>query len=202
MNRRWALAAALVVIVSFAGGAALRVSAAHDGVNPGQAFTPPLPLGVSVPSGFREYALHGDIRAPGVIGRVLTDFRVPPDWRIGDMRLPESMLLRWNNARDKYVAVKNHNYGPPSNVVALSFTKVYGPFCIGPCPPPSVRLHLPLDPNQPWDEARTASGRLSYRSGLFRFRRFLYAVTYWIGPDATKNDRAALLRALRSIRPA
>ena len=117
----------------------------------------------------------------------------------------DDVLWRWGNARMRYAAVENHNYGPPANDVLLELTQSYqdghweGP---GPSLPPPVRLHLPLSPDQPWDVERLASGAPGYRSGLFQYHGYVYSVLYWIGPDAPAADKAAVLRALRSIRPA
>ena len=60
---------------------------------------------------------------------------------------------------------------------------------------------MPLSPSQPWYHERLATGAPGYRSGYLRFEHYVYYVRYWIGPDAPANDRAAVLRALRSIRP-
>ena len=129
---------------------------------------------------------------------MLTNFPVPADTTI------ERVLTRWSSAELKYVFVKNHNHGPPSNEVALELSQWYrdgnyqGP---GRLPPPPIRLHLPLSPNQPWDQERLPNGAPSFRSGELRFNGYVYFVKYWIGPAAPANDRAAVLRALRSIRP-
>jgi hypothetical protein len=134
-----------------------------------------------------------------VIGHVLTNFRVPARHPRGWPSTIDWVLNRWAAAEAQFIAVKKHNYGPPSNDVALELKRAYGPW--GHPGPPPVRLHLPLDPNQPWSQQRIASGAPSYRDGYLRVHHELYYVMYWIGPDAPANDRAAVLRALRSIRP-
>lgn len=131
-----------------------------------------------------------------IANRVVTNFRVPPHKTI------QRVLSHWANASSKYAEEEHHNYGPPSKDVLLMLDRSTGTGCIGPCPPPSVRLHLPLSPDEPWFEQRTAGGAPSFRWGYFRFHHDLYSVTYWIGKDATAKDRAAVLDALRSIGPA
>ena len=119
-------------------------------------------------------------RAP-VIGHVLTNFQVPPRMNI------QRVLGHWATA------------GPSSSRVALKlerwpFTPV-GPFL-------SDWLHVPLTLQQSWAEQKLNDGRVGYRWGSLRFHNQLYVVTYWSGPQAPADDRSAVLRALKSIRPA
>jgi len=199
-NRRWGIAAALVVIVGFAGGLAFALRSSPD---PGV----PRPLGapisvgklrVSAPRGFHNYVLSGGVRAPGAIGHVLTNFQLPARHPSGWPSTIEWVLNRWSAAQSKNIALKNHNYGPPSNVVELLLTPSAGPRFPD---PRLIRLHLPLSPNQRWFPTRLASGAPFFRWGYLRFDHQFYEVLYWIGPDATANDRAAVLNALHSIRP-
>ena len=195
MNRRWGFAAAVVAIAGLAVGLALalRSSPRSDAARPLGAFTSAGRLGVSVPRGFHNYALPFDVYSPGPVGHVLTNFRVPANGSI------DSVLTRWGAADERFMAVKHHDYGPPSNEVALELTRADGQACRFTCPP--VRLRLPLSASQPWSQERIASGAPSYRDGYLRFRHELYYVRYWIGPDAPANDRAAVLQALGSIGP-
>ena len=130
-------------------------------------------LRVSVPAGFRIYDVTGGTGAGApVIGHLLTDFRVPARGDIG------REMWVWATA----------------NGVALQLQRWFWPLPVGPF---THRLQLPLTLNQPW-----ADGRVGYRWGYLRFHNAVYRVTYWIGPKAPANDRAAILQALESIRPA
>jgi hypothetical protein len=133
------------------------------------------------------------------MSHVITNFGLPRNTTI------DNVLSRWAAAQSKYVAVRNHNYGPPSDEVLLELSQWYHnspEYYPGRPPAPPPRLHLPLSPNQPWDQERLASGAPGYRSGEFLFHHYIYYVRYWIGADAPANDRAAVLGALHSIRPA
>jgi hypothetical protein len=150
----------------------------------------------SPPRGLHDYRLDSrDVWSPGV-GHVLTNFPLPGRRTVG------WVLSWWAGASANFMAVKKHDHGPPSDEVALELVQLQGPFgCIGPCPPPRL-LHLPLSPDHgPWFQERLASGAPGYRYGYLRFRGDNYKVLYWIGADAPANDRAAVLHALRSIRP-
>ena len=81
-------------------------------------------------------------------------------------------------------------HGPPANQVGLLLNEA---FVIGPV---ADNLRLPLTLTQPWNEKH------GVRYGFFRFDNMDYEVTYWSGPSAPANDRAAVLHALHSIRPA
>ena len=194
MNRRWGFAAGLVVIAALAVGLAfaLRSSPQPSSASVGR-------LTLPVPRGLNSYPVPV-WRGPGapLAIHVITNFRVPDDTTI------DRVLDRWSMAGLKYVFVENHNHGPPSDAVALELIQDYrdGHY-VGPkfVPPPPVQLHLPLSPNQPWGQARLPNGAPSFRSGRFHFHGYVYFVKYWIGPDAPANDRDAVLRALRSIRP-
>ncbi len=133
-------------------------------------------VSVSIPRGFHVYTQRGGV------GYVLTNYRVPA----GDVR-------------DHWVDVLIGN-GPPRNGVALQLNKdtLSGPF--------SAQLQLPLNLNQRWYRARPAELAASVQAGDFQLdnqahRAQAYHVMYWIGPAAPANDRAAVLQALRSIRP-
>lgn len=195
MKRRWVLAAGLAILAVVL---ALTLRWSPD---PGV----PRPLGANVsvgrltlaiPLGFDSYSMPIAM-GPGspLANRVVTNFRLPAHKTI------DRVFDRWSGARSKVNMVRNHNYGPPSDEVALRLDQITGDGCIGPCSPPSARLHLPLGPNQAWDQQRNASGAPSYRDGYLRFDRQLFYVMYWIGPAAPANDRAAVLAALHSIRP-
>ena len=139
-------------------------------------------LRVSVPQGFRSYAVPVGIGAEHpVIGRLLTDLRLPGHgniWRV---------LGRWPQS------------GPRANGVALKLQRWLPE---GPVGPGMDRLHLPLTPNQPWFTAKLQDGAVGYRYGQLRFHNAEYQVIYWSGPNAPAADRAAILQALKSIRPA
>lgn len=198
MSRRW-IAGGLVALAAVVGVLLLTLHSSQRSTHES--------LSLSNLGGLHEYAIRGN-RGPGgigpwVIGHVLTNFRLPA---AAHRRLAPTgiswVLDRWRGARARFAAVKNHNYGPPSNQVALELTRAAVGGCIGPdCPLPPVRLHLPLRPDQPWTQERIASGARSYRDGYFRFDHRLYYVMYWLGPNAPANDRAAVLQALESIRP-
>ena len=59
-----------------------------------------------------------------------------------------------------------------------------------------VLLHDPQDFRD-----RFRPGTVSARWGSLGYRGWVYDVIYWIGRDAPANDRLAVVRALRSIRP-
>jgi hypothetical protein len=63
-------------------------------------------------------------------------------------------------------------------------------------------LHLPLSLNQSWHIEKTRDGASGYRLGWFDVKGQQYAVSFWSGPNAPPHDRAAVLSALGSIRPA
>ena len=170
---------ALVAIAGLAVGLAfaLRPSAGQAAVRAGR-------LTVSVPGGFNVYPIHAGFCRAGteVIGQVLTDFHLPAHACI------DRVLKKW-------VAMPGN--GPPSNVVALEL-KVRG---LGPV---GYELALPLSlhqpwPREPWANEHFASGVERY--GALRATDMDYDVMYWSGQDAPANDRAAVLGALRSIRP-
>ncbi len=143
-------------------------------------------LKISIPRGFSTYTIRGGFHRAGtrppVIGHVLTDFRLPTHTSIG------ALLDQWAAYRGT---------GPQANRVALELQLWAPPSYI----PPRVFLHLPLSPNQPWSDERLANGAVGYRYGFLRYRKALYVVMYWAGRAAPSNDRAAVLRALASIRP-
>ena len=85
--------------------------------------------------------------------------------------------------------------GPPENRVGLSVDAYAG---MG--PPVIAKLHLPLTLDQPWNTYHLADGGVGARWGSFEYRGEEYGITYWSGPNAPAKDRAAVLRALRSIR--
>lgn len=138
-------------------------------------------LSISIPRGFHVYTLRGGFGRVGsrfpVNGHVLTDFRIPAHTSI------TRVLERWAYGR------------PPANEVALELEKY---IVIGPVGPHQLdRLHLPLSLGEPWIRARVGG----YRYGDFRSGREIYQVMYWSGSQAPANDRLAVHRALRSIRP-
>jgi hypothetical protein len=117
-----------------------------------------------------------------VIGHVLTNFRLPAHTSIA------ALLDQWTAYRGT---------GPQANRVALELELWAPPSYI----PPRVFLHLPLSLSQPWSQERLANGAVGYRYGLLRYHKVFYMVMYWTGRAAPSNDRAAVLRALASIRP-
>ena len=188
MNRRWVLVVALVVIAGLAVGLAFALRSPGPGVpRPLGAPTYARDLSIAVPRGFYVYNLQaGGPHAPGVrpavVGHLLADFRPPPQTTI----------------------YKVLGDGLPLDEVAIELTLHTGP---GPGPEPPGNLHLPLSLNQRWFQDprsyhdRFRSGTVSGRWGSFEYHGRMYDVIYWIGTHAPTNDRAAVLRALHSIRP-
>lgn len=188
--------AAAVAVVALAGLAVTLAFALRSAPGPGV----PHPLvgsarvgklRVSIPRGFHVYTIGGERVVVGprtpVTGRVLTNFRLPTGTTILDA------LYQWRLSGS----------GLPSNGVALNLEK-FGQ--MGPAPgiDDPGQLHLPLSVKQPWFQARSSNGRTdSFRGGTIAFNHepYAYFVGYWIGPAAPANDRVAILRALRSIRP-
>lgn len=144
-------------------------------------------LAVTIPRSFGRYEIRGGghmvgTRAP-VIGVLATD---DPGAHYGG-----GGFAKWSRVSSS---------GPPAGKVALRFQRWLG---IGLGPPPSaLRIHLPLSLHQPWFRERLKDGRLGYRWGYLRLRRQFYSVAYWSGRSAPARDRAAVLNALASIRPA
>ena len=176
----WVVAAALIVL----GGAGVALAV---GLRSPSAQRPSVlragKLSVSVPRGFSVYNIRGGhllgARAP-VVGRVLTNFRLPAH-------------TTWLRVLDQWAAMRGN--GPPSDEVALILEpgETLGP----------DKLHLPLSLKQPWDREHFADRSVGgYRVGFLRFAASDYEVIYWSGTSAPERDRAAVLRALRSIRPA
>ena len=135
-----------------------------------------------MPPGFNRYTIRGGIGLvhglPPVSGYVLADYSPPAETSgLGDM---------WPDGS-----------APPANRVALELNIDWG---IGSVP--SGQLHLPLTLRQPWSKQKVNDGAAGYRWGFLRFRNMDYQVMYWSGPNAPATDRAAILRALKSIRPA
>jgi hypothetical protein len=140
-------------------------------------------LKISVPAGLRSYYVPIGIGASHpLIGHLLTDVRLPAHANIW------TVLGRWGES------------GPPANGVALKLQRWFSP---GPVAPPGAdRLHLPLTLGQPWFQEKLKDGAVGYRWGYLTFHNVEYQVMYWSGPNAPAADRAAILRALGSIRPA
>ena len=138
-------------------------------------------LRVSVPPGLRSYDVPIGIGASHpLIGHVLTDVRLPAHVDI------YTVLGRWGKSG-------------PANGVWLKLQLWFPP---GPIGAGADRLHLPLTLGQPWFQDKLRDGRVSYRWGYLTFHNVEYQVMYWSGPNAPASDRAAVLRALESIRPA
>jgi len=136
-------------------------------------------LAVGVPRGFHHYAIRGGLTPTGtrppVIGETLTNRRLDPQ-----------ALHR--------LTVGLPAHGGTTGVVlqvGLFFTLGFTP---------AGQLHLPLGLDQRWYHQDLANGTL--RWGLVHFRAQDYSVRVWIGRGASARDRAALLRALASVRPA
>lgn len=188
MRRRRSLAALLVVLVGLAVGLtfALRSPSGGTGSTPFTSSVRTGELKVSVPRGFYSYALRGGFyrvgTLPPVIGHLLTDFRLPPHvdgWKALD---------RW---------ASQYGSGPPTHGVALKLA-IYP---MGPVGPGALRLPLTL--REPlWAQEKLESGGVGYRYGDLRVRNRDYELMYWSGPKAPARDRAAILQALKSIRPA
>lgn len=131
-------------------------------------------LAVGVPSGFHRYAIRGGIYRAGT--------------------------------RPPVIGVTVTNYRPIHPKAPLPLhTRTKGVvlqvglyFVIGVSGAPN--LHLPLSLGQHWYEQRVATGTL--RWGLLHFRGQDYSVRLWIGRTVSAHDRAAVLRALASVRPA
>lgn len=195
VGRRSVIAVVLIAIAGVAIGLALALRP-----SPGPGAPRPLTssvhtgkLSVSIPRGFNVYTLRGlGPSAPGtplpVAGYVLTNFGLPTlAHRRG--RTAERLSQYWRN-------------GPLPNQVGLELTIFPWPLGRG----LTDRLHLPLTLKQPWAKpwyaAHGMRSRLAgARAGFFRLGGTSYEVVYWIGPTAAPNDRAAILRAVRSIRP-
>ncbi len=187
MRRRRSLVALLIAVTGLAAGLTLAFRSSAAGPGGSLALTTSARAGelrVSVPNGFRRYDVPIGIGASHpLIGRLLTDFRLPAHTGIW------SVLGRWAEP----------GLGPPANGVALKLQRWFSP---GPVGPGEDRLHLPLTLNQPWFDEKLNDGAVGYRWGYLRFHNAEYQVMYWSGPDAPAADRAAILRALESIRPA
>jgi hypothetical protein len=193
MRRRRSLVALLVVFAGLAVGLTLAFRPSAPGLGAPRPLTSSVRAGdlrVSVPRGFHTYEIRnggymaGTRTRPPVTGHVLTDFRLPAHLGI------QQALGRWAFP----------GWGPPAHGVWLELARWF-PF--GPAVPGITdRLHLPLSLNQPWAKEKLSSGRAGYRWGYLIFPHAEYQVMYWSGPKAPAADRAAILRALESIRPA
>jgi hypothetical protein len=183
MTRRWGFgAAALIAIAGVAIGLAFAARASRACAPPSIAVTYAAKLSVSIPRGFNIFNIydggpHSPGNHPAVNGHWLTNF------------CPASRT--WAG-----VWAALHANGQPSNLAALELQLHSGP---GPDPPDN--LHLPLSLDQPWFQDHHDYGAFGPRWGSFVSQGRLYDVLYWIGPHAPENDRVAVLRALRSIRP-
>ena len=188
MRRRRSLAALLIALIVLAVGLMFTFRSPTPGPGTSLPLTSSVRAGelrISVPQDLRRYAIRRPAFSylgvrPPVTGQLLTDFRLPRGVKAKDS------WERW--------AVP----GPPAKVVALELALYWVP--MGPFPP--INLHLPLTLRQPWFEQKLNDGRVGYRWGSLRFHNQLYVVTYWSGPQAPADDRSAVLRALKSIRPA
>jgi len=176
MGRRGRFTAALLATaaVAIALAFALRPSLGPGGPGAPQSLGGSTRVGkvsVSIPRGFYVYTQRGGV------GYVLTNYRVPS-----------------SDIHDNWVDVLSGN-GPPPNGVALRLNKdsLNDPW--------TPRLQLPLKLNQTWYRTRAVNWAAAAHGGGFVFDNQAYYVLYWIGPAAPANDRAAVLQALRSIRP-
>ncbi len=189
MVRRRSLAGLLLVLVCLGIGLSSVFHFRPGGTGAGRPVASSLRAGkltVSVPHGLHSYPFRGGIyrtgTRPPVIGRLLTDVRLPDHvnaWKAFD---------QWGAAGGA---------GPPANGVALVLVvRGMGPVA-------AQALHLPLTLEQPlWAREKLNGGAVGYRYGDLRAGDGDYTVMYWSGPDAPARDRAAILQALRSIRPA
>ena len=185
MRRRRSVVALLITFAGLAVGLTFIFGSSGPGPGVPRPLTSSLRAGdlrVSVPRGLHSYEIFGGRligTRPPVVGHVLTDFRLSA--HVGIRRV----FARW-------AAIQGS--GPPANEVALSLApgETLGP----------DRLHLPLTLNQPWSEEKLGNGAVGYRWGFFRFHDSDYEVMYWSGLAAPASDRDAILRALKSIRPA
>lgn len=181
MRRRRSLL--FVVLLLLVGAAAGLVFALRPA--PGSSVSRPLTssvragdLRVSVPQGFSRWWI-GD-GGPRPDGYTLTDFRL--------------------SGHEDGFNVWSYWYasGPPASGVALGvwLADYWGRY-------PDRLLHLPLTLDQRgWYEETPPDGTAGYHYGFIRFHHDHYLVNYWSGTDAPATDRSAVLRALRSIRPA
>jgi hypothetical protein len=149
---------------------------------------------LTVPRGFHRYAIRGGIyrtgTRPPVIGYVITDYAM----HAPTAHNPGGAFDRW---ADQAGYTGGAARLPPANEVALQLEEDWD---IGVELPP--RLHLPLSLNQPWFYERLRNGLHGYRYGLLGLGRQTYKVFLWTGAAAPPSDRAAVLNALASIRPA
>lgn len=187
MRRRRSLA---VLVVALAGlGVGLAVAARSPSAGPGVQFATSVRAGalrVSVPEGFSRYALRGGLyrkgTRPPVIGYLITN-----------RPLAAGVENAWSVWPQWFGQGRS---GPPADRVVLRVAVWWG---FGPI---SDRLHLPLGAKEQWSEYTAGHGSVPAHAGFLRFRNADYDITYWIGPAAGDHDRAAILRALESIRPA
>jgi hypothetical protein len=189
MRRRRSLVALGIALVGLALGLsfALRSPSAGSGIP--RPLTSSLRTGqlrVSVPRGFYSYPFRGGIykagTRPPVIGHLLTNLPLP------------AHVDAWK-AFDRWAAYGGS--GPPANRVALVLV-IRGMGPVGP-----KALHVPLTLRQSlWANEQLKSGAVGYRYGDLRFHNGDYDVEYWSGPRAPAEDRSAILRTLKSIRPA
>lgn len=132
-------------------------------------------LAVGIPRGFHHYDVRGGISQTGTRPPVI-------GVTLTNFRPLRPDAVPPLHGRTKGVVLQ----------VGLSFTLGVGQ---------TDRLHLPLGlDDQLWWHQDVATGTL--RWGLVHFRGQDYVVRVWLGRTASAHDRAALLRARASVRPA
>jgi len=181
MRRRRSLVALLVVLAGLVVGLSFVLRSPSGGPGVPRPLTSSARAGelrVSVPQGLSRYAIGDTVdHRSRVTGQLLTDVPFPGD-----------ALTVWGY----------WSAGPPANGVALGVRLApgWGRY-------PHQHVHLPLTLNEAgWFKQKLKDGAVGHRYGFVRFHKEFYLVEYWSGPRAPAADRAAVLRALKSIRPA
>ena len=194
-RRRLLAALCALVLAGLAAGLALglRPSGAPDpGFSAPEASVRAGDLVLTVPRAFHRYAIRGGPyrvgTRPPVTGYVITDYPM----HAPTAHNPGGAFEKWagNGYPDSPPKL------PPANEVALQLDEA-----ILTSPRATPNLHLPLSLNQPWAYQELRDGGQGYRFGLIGYHHQLYRVLLWSGGAAPARDRAAILKALASIRP-
>ena len=130
----------------------------------------------------------------GVIGHVLTDFRVPADWMIGECGCRQH-APSVGECPGWYYAIKKHNFGPPPTGSRSNSTRLHG---LWGHPRPHQSTAPAAQPQQPWEEARIeAAHRAIARASSFSTTRHMTSCT---GSAETPPPTIAMLCCRRSDR--